>query len=320
MAMVHAPPDRAAGSRRAAAPPGRREQTRARYPDIEGFVERDGVRVAYEVYGQGEPTILLVPSWSIVHGRIWKALIPDFARRHRVVTFDPRGNGRSDRPSIAGAYAEPEMAADLVAVMDATETERAVLVSLSLGAQRSLIAAAQHPRRVAGLVFIGPAVPLGEALPGRDLPFDEPLDSDEGWATYNAHFWRRDYRAFLEFFFSQCFTEPHSTKQIEDAVGWGLESDPETLILTEVAGALEVDEVQALCARIDRPTLVIQGDADSISGPERGPALASAIPGARLVTIAGGGHIPNGRDPVLINLLIREFVASIQTGVGRRGT
>jgi hypothetical protein len=51
---------------------GLREQTRARYPDSEGFVERDGVRVFYEVYGTGEPTVLFLPTWSIIHSRCWK--------------------------------------------------------------------------------------------------------------------------------------------------------------------------------------------------------------------------------------------------------
>ena len=55
-------------------PPGaaQREQTRARYPDSTGHIERDGVRVYYEVYGSGEPTLLLMPTWSIVHSRHWK--------------------------------------------------------------------------------------------------------------------------------------------------------------------------------------------------------------------------------------------------------
>ena len=77
----------------------RPEQSRARYPDDEGFVERDGVRVFWEVYGEGEPTILLLPTWSIVHSRCWKTQIPYLARHFRVLTFDGRGNGRSDRPS-----------------------------------------------------------------------------------------------------------------------------------------------------------------------------------------------------------------------------
>jgi len=75
-----------------------REQTRARYPDEEGYVERDGVRTFYEIYGVGEPTLLFVPPWSIVHSRIWKMQIPYLARHARAITFDPRGNGRSDRP------------------------------------------------------------------------------------------------------------------------------------------------------------------------------------------------------------------------------
>ena len=95
-----------------------REQTRACYPDETGYVERDGVRVFYEVYGSGEPTILLLPTWSIVHSRVWKMQIPYLARHCRVVTYDGRGNGRSDRPEAPEAYAETEFAADALAVLD----------------------------------------------------------------------------------------------------------------------------------------------------------------------------------------------------------
>src|SRR5438132_9215443 len=107
-----------------------REQTRARYPDSEGYVERDGVRVHYEVFGSGEPTVLLLPTWSIIHSRHWKLQVPYLARHYRVVTFDGRGNGRSDRPSAAEAYADEEFVADALAVMDATGTERAVIAGV----------------------------------------------------------------------------------------------------------------------------------------------------------------------------------------------
>ena len=63
------------------------------------------MRVFYEVYGSGEPTILLLPTWSLIHSRQWKMQIPCLARHCRVVTFDGRGNGRSDRPQGAEAYA-----------------------------------------------------------------------------------------------------------------------------------------------------------------------------------------------------------------------
>ena len=85
-----------------------REQTRARYPDESGYVERNGVRLYYEVYGSGEPTVFLLPTWSIMHSRHWKMQIPCLARHCRVVTFDGRGNGRTDRPADVEAYAERE--------------------------------------------------------------------------------------------------------------------------------------------------------------------------------------------------------------------
>src|SRR5207237_2833968 len=115
--------------------------------------------------GDGDPTVLLLPTWSIIHSRTWKAQIPYLSRHFRVLTFDGRGNGRSDRPPEPDAYREEEFAADALAVMDATDTERAVLVSLSRGAERSLLLGAQHPERVEGMGFIGPALPLAPAAP-----------------------------------------------------------------------------------------------------------------------------------------------------------
>jgi pimeloyl-ACP methyl ester carboxylesterase/predicted glycosyltransferase len=285
------------------APPS--EQTRARYPDETGWVERDGVRVFYEVYGSGEPTVLLLPTWSIVHSRVWKLQIPYLARHCRVVTFDGRGNGRSDRPERTEAYAEREFAADALAVLDATATERAAIVSLSLGAQRALLLAAEHPERVEAAVFICPAVDLGEPPAGRDFAWDDELEADEGWARYNRHAWLRDYRGFLDFFFAEVFSEPHSTKPIEDCVGWALETTPETLVTAETAEGLEAEAVVELAGRLRCPVLVIQGTDDRITGASRGVALAEET-GGELVLLDGSGHAPHVRDPVKVNRLLRD--------------
>jgi pimeloyl-ACP methyl ester carboxylesterase len=286
-----------------------REQSRARYPDEEGYVERDGVRVFYEVYGSGEPTILLLPTWALIHSRHWKLQIPCLARRCRVVTFDGRGNGGSDRPRGAEAYTIREFAADTLAVMDATATERTVLVGVSCAALWGVVLAAEHPERVAGAAFIGSAVPLAPPLPERTVyPFDEPLETDEGWAKYNIHHWLRDYRDFLEFFIGKCFTEPHSTKPIEDAVGWALETTPEVLADHDAGIDLPIGgDFRELCGRVRCPVLVIHGDEDALHSHARGVALAEAT-GGQLVTLEGSGHFPQARDPVVVNRLVQEFV------------
>jgi pimeloyl-ACP methyl ester carboxylesterase/predicted glycosyltransferase len=290
-----------------------REQSRAKYPDSSGYIKRDGVRLHYEVYGSGEPTVFLLPTWSIIHSRHWKMQIPYLARHCRVITFDGRGNGRSDRPAGAAAYREAEFAADALAVMEATATDRAVLVSLSIGAQRAVILAAEHPDRVAGAVFICPSVPLASSAEdrGRYL-LDQVMPTDAGWPKEQFSQFLQDYRGFLEFFFAQMFTEPHSTKPIEDCIGWGLETTAETLIATEPGNGMDEETARELCARVRCPVLVIQGAADAISGPDRGIALAEAT-GGDLVLLEGSGHGPHVRDPVKVNLLLRDFARSMQT-------
>jgi pimeloyl-ACP methyl ester carboxylesterase len=106
---------------------------RAKMPDKEGLVDRDGVKIHYEVYGDGAETIVFVPAWSIAHARIYKAQIPWFSERFRCVTYDGRGNGKSNRPEDVAAYSLDNFAGDVLGVMDATGTERAILVGLSFG-------------------------------------------------------------------------------------------------------------------------------------------------------------------------------------------
>ena len=288
-----------------------REQTRARYPDEEGYVERDGVRIFYEVYGSGEPTILLLPTWSIIHSRHWKAQIPYLARHARVVTFDGRGNGRSDRPATVEAYAEREFAADALAVMDATGTERAVLVGLSAGAlwgvaARRRASRARRRRRVhRARRAVRPARRARDAR--RSTSRSSPTRAGR---KYNRHYWLENYRDFLEFFFGQVFTEPHSTKQIEDCVGWGLETTRETLALTYLGRELhDRDEFAAPVPRGSRARCSSSTAPRTRSGRSSSARSSREVTGGALVALEGSGHCPHARDPVRVNLLLRDFVA-----------
>ena len=196
-------------------------------------------------------------------------------------------------------------------MLDATGTDRAVAVSLSMGAQWALWLMAHRPERVLGSVFIGPAVDL--ALRDGDVedPFDEPYTSTEGWAKYNRYYWLDHYQDFLEFFFSQCFSEAHSTKQVEDAVGLGA---------GDLAGGPDRRARRPRARRGDRARLVRPQHAarcwSSTGTTTRSSRRATAgrwprPPAARWSSSEGAGHIPNARDPVKVNRLIREFAGSL---------
>ena len=279
---------------------------RAREPDLSGTVERDGVRIGYDVYGRPDrPCLVLFTSWAIVHMRQWKFQAPYLSRYFRVVTVEGRGNGRADRPDRAEAYADEEYLEDALAVMDRLRVDRAVLIGLSVGARHALQFAARHPDRSLGVVAIGTALPW--PLPPD---FDVPRASGDGWEKANRHYWLADYRGWVEFFMSQVFTEPHSIKQREDGVGWGLETDGRTLGHTSSGvDAPTSDDAEATCRAVRCPVLVVHGNRDAVTPYSNGQDVARWT-GAPLVTVAGGGHAPPLREPVLINRLIRDFARS----------
>lgn len=280
-----------------------------------GVAERAGVRIAWAEFGSGPVTVVLMPTWSIVPSLVWKAQVGYLSRHFRVVTFDGRGSGASDRPAGAAAYADAEYAADTVAVLDAAGVDRAVLVSLSCGAAWSVHVAAGHPERVSGLVAIAPSCGFPSVRSARDdHPWDAPVDlaTADGWAQYNRHVWvEGDYDGFLRFFFGEMFSEPHSTKQIEDCVAWGHEISPQTLV-DVTAGRVGCDgavcePLEPLCARVTCPVLVLHGTDDRVRPQAVGERLA-ALTGGEMVLLEGSGHGPPARDPVVVNHLVREFV------------
>jgi pimeloyl-ACP methyl ester carboxylesterase/predicted glycosyltransferase len=296
------------------------EQSRAHYPDSEGFVERAGQRLFYEVYGEGEETIFLLPTWSMFHSRHWKMQIPYLARHFRVLVMDGLGNGRSDRPRDPRRYRAVEFARDCLAVMDATGTESAVTVSLSAGARYQLELARLAPERILAAAFTGPMFPYTPShlwfMRSKLVwwAFARPAISPQlyrWWGRFSAVHWRRDYPVFAEWFVSRALPEPHSTKAIEDGVGWALETDPETLaatVLDEQSAhrANAPRELRGLAQSLDCPVLVVSGDRDMITPPRDARALARLSAG-RFATVKGAGHIQHGRKPVGFNLMLRDF-------------
>ena len=296
---------------------------RARDADREGYVDSRGVKLHYEIHGAAGPTILLLPTWTIIHKRFWKAQVPYLARHHRVVTYDGPGNGLSARPLDTEAYGHDRQVQYALDVLDATGTDRAVVVGLSMGACWGLQLAAEHGDRVLGSVLVGASVPLTDAhgaRVGTGSPGDLPpsrvrlvqRDPVEHWAKYDPAYWQHDHEDFLWFFFGMCFPERHSTKPIEDCVAWGLDTSPDVLVAEAGASWPSRETTEQWCRAITSPVLVIHGDRDLISPLSRGERIAE-LTGGRLVTIEGGGHIPLARDPVKVNHLVRDFAGRFGT-------
>lgn len=297
---------------------------RASFPASTGTIERDGVSLGYEVYGDGPQTILLLPTWTIVHSRFWKFQIPYLSRHYRVVTYDGPGNGRSERCLDAARYAADSYAADAAAVLDAVRVDSAAVVGLSMGGQYGSRLAQLYSDRVDGLVLVGPALPLA---PDRDRAsiadnFLKPYPEDcQGWDKYNLAYWHDHYADFTQFFFEQIFPEPHSTKAIEDAVGWAAETGPAVLEAEATRPPVGADGSRASVAApetawhvwaavlssLNCPVLVVHGTNDRIQ-PFAAGVEAARLAGGTLITFGGSGHMPNVRDPVRFNLLLRDFV------------
>lgn len=305
---------------------------RARPADGQGYVDSSGIKLHYEVTGEAGPTILLLPTWTIVHKRFWKAQVPYLARHFRVVAYDGPGNGLSDRPLDPTGYAHDAQVRHALAVLDATGTTSAVVVGLSMAAGWALQLAAEHPDRVLGSVLIGATVPVTDGHAARrtvasesDLPASRvPLlgrDAVEHWAKYDPRYWLEHHEDFLWFFFGMCFPEPRSTKQIEDCVAWGLDTTPDVLVAEAGAAWPERETVERWCRAVTSPVLTIHGDRDMISPLSRGQRIAE-LTGGRCVVMEGSGHIPLARDPVPVNRLIRDFADRFRapaTGTWVRG-
>jgi pimeloyl-ACP methyl ester carboxylesterase/predicted glycosyltransferase len=264
-------------------------------PHREGFVERDGVRSWYAQYGAQGPWIAFAPIFQIAQSHMLRAVVPWLSQHYRVVVMDLRGNGRSDRPTDPAQYSFDHYYADFVAVLDRLEVDRGAVVGISATAMTAIRLAHEQPRRVSHLVSVGGWV---------ERRVDNPKVAEAMRA--NTARMLSDWTAYLDEFFTLCFSEPHSTKPYEDGVleGWG--SDGRTIAMG-LAGWVGHD-MSDRCRQLTCPALVIHGDRDGRVPHAQGQLAAELIPGATFVTVGEGGHLLPARDPVAFCRLLQDFI------------
>jgi len=282
-------------------------------PVRSGSIERDGQRIHWQEFGGGKTSVLLLPTWSIVHSDFWRHQVPYLADRYRVITFDGLGNGASDRPVDPRFYGDLQFADDGRAVLEACGVERAAVIGASQGGPWALALAARHPECVDCVIFIAPNVPLApehpEQVDANERFFDD-LDDHPGWLKWNRSYWLQDFPGFLRFFFAECFTEPGSGPQIEHFVTMGSQTTPDVLLATDGTDEhnLGTELARRYARSIECPSLVIHGDQDAITPLARGSELAR-LTGAELVIMPGSGHEPQCRNPGETNRIITAFLA-----------
>ncbi|MGH7366802.1 MAG: alpha/beta fold hydrolase [Candidatus Rokuibacteriota bacterium] len=253
------------------------------------YVHRPDASIFYHVTGGGARDLFLLPQCQVVtHSRMWKHQIPYLSRYFRVITMDPRGNGRSDRPPTG--YDLDTRYGDLLAVLDEVARPPFALVAFSCAAPLAFRYAVAHPDRLSHLILLS-----GQYAESVPQPFEERV----------ARVIREDFDNWRARLFKRVFPEPHSLKGIEDCVAWAGETTPEVLI--ESLRAIDGIDLYALLGRISVPTLALHGTQDKIVPYSHAQKMVAAIPGARLVTFERGGHGLFGRDAVKVNRLIRDF-------------
>jgi pimeloyl-ACP methyl ester carboxylesterase len=265
-------------------------------PVKQGFVESHGSRIAWKLYGEGHRVVLFIPTWNIVDSRVVAQQVAFLARHRRVLTYDPRGAGLSDRP--AAGYGFEAHSDDARAVLDENQVERAAVVTASRGINAAVLLAARSPERVERLVVIAPYMRL------------DPVRPDEARAERDrtAAIWRSDWPGFVQAFMERVFSEQDSRDTIAEVVRIGLEASPEVLIQQE--SELDWELAPPLLGQVRCPTLVIHGAGDRTTPAQVVRAIAAAIAGARLVLLDGAGHRPDIRDPERLNRLLSEFLVS----------
>jgi pimeloyl-ACP methyl ester carboxylesterase len=146
-----------------------------------------------------------------------------------------------------------------------------------------------------GVPYLGPSQPHWAASAAT---WADVVPDPSGWQLFNRHAITHDHRRWVEFFFAEQLVEPHSTKQLEDAVAWAPESTGEILAASEEAQELAAPNrlrFEQQCRGIAVPTLVVHGDQDVCQHVDKGRAFAELV-GAELVVLEGAGHLALVRD------------------------
>ncbi len=268
----------------------------------------DGVWLHYRTAGEGEPVLLIMGFGAPLEG--WDGQVAALSARYRVIRFDNRGVGRSDKP--LGPYSTARLAADALGLLDHLGIERAHVVGKSMGGMAAMELAARHPERVRSLV-------LAATTPAADARLRWTMGSITarvaaamaragGSLDDRLEAGREEFiRIWLPLMFSaeRGGEEEALLRRLIDA------AFAEGISFTGLGGQLAAcftHDARRRLRHIRAPTLVLGGTEDALFSRPIFEALARSIEGARLELVEGGPHGLNMIAPQTFNEIVLDFL------------
>ena len=292
-------------------PPGdTRPVSELAYPDSE-FVDVGSLQVHLQRAGAGGLPLLLLHGFG-ASTFSWRKVLSSLASERLVVAFDRPAFGLTQRPMppFPGGISpySPGAQVDLtIGLLDRLGVDRAVLVGNSAGGTIALLAALEHPERVAGLVLVDPAVYAGGGAPGWVRPLLR-LPQMRRLGPLLVRSIRERGRDLIE-------TAWHDPSRITPDVLEGytrpLQAENWDRALWELTLASAESDLAARLGELDLPVLVITGDDDRIVPTEQSVRLAGEITGAQLVVIPSCGHVPQEECPAAWLTAVESFLADL---------
>lgn len=251
------------------------------------YARSGDVHIAYQVFGEGDLDIVLVPGFVTHVELIWEAepsarFLEALGSFARVINFDRRGSGLSDPVSQAPTL--EERMDDVRAVMDAAGSERAVLMGISEGVPMSILFAATYPDRVQALVCYGG---MARSTQAEDYPFAPPVEAlVESGAELILPHWGEG-----------AVIEVSAPSQADDPEARAFAGRMERAsaspgMLTELARMFIELDVRDVVPTVNVPALVVHRRHDRLVNIRHGRWLAEHLPDAKLVELSGGDHLP----------------------------
>lgn len=260
------------------------------------FAQANGIKLYYEMHGQGEP-LVLISGFTEDH-TAWEDVVAELAKDFRVLTFDNRGAGQTITPEKP--FTTEEMADDTVALMSALDIPKAHVLGHSMGGSIAQQIALRHPKNILKLI-IACSVPkldsvslavinTGAKLVNAKVPFELLLDNIFPW-IFSADFLSDEKKVAKAL--AKKINNPH----------------PQTLIgYKHQLVACNRHDTLARLSEIKTPTLVLGCARDLLISPSHSEWMAEKIPNAQLKILPSLGHIPQVENPTLFCKTIKEFL------------